>query len=100
MKQFQVRGGAQVHFGLLTLRHNFRKFPRGKRKGFCPAQLEGLDIPIDDWSEFIFLENEGSKIDPNITQRLEKQVIEGAAANLHPYLNFKLLPLSKKKNNI
>jgi len=50
MKQFQIRGGAQAHFDLFILRHNFRKFPRGKRKGSSPAQLEGLDPPIDDWS--------------------------------------------------
>jgi len=57
MKQFQIRGGAQAHFDLFTLRHNFRKFPRGKGKGISFAQLEGLDVPIDDWSELIFSES-------------------------------------------
>ncbi len=67
MKQFQIRGGAQAHFDLFTLRHNFRKFPRGKRRGSSPAQLEGLDLPIDDWSELIFSENKDFKIDPDST---------------------------------
>jgi len=56
MKQFQIRGGAQAHFDLFILRHNFRKFPRGKRKGISFAQLEELDVPIDDWLEVIFPE--------------------------------------------
>ena len=84
MKQFQVRGGAQAHFDLFTLRHNFRKFPRGKRKGSSPAQLEGLDPPIDDWSELIYPEDEDSRIDPDtISQYLKRQEKAGVKANLH-----------------
>jgi len=83
MKQFQIRGGAQAHFDLFTLRHNFRKFPRGKRKGSSPAQLEGLDLPIDDWSELIFSRDEDFRIDPeSITQYLKKQLVEKEVANL------------------
>jgi len=57
MKQFQIRGGAQAYFDLFTLRHNFRKFPRGKRKGSSPAQLEGLDIQVDDWSDLLYMQD-------------------------------------------
>jgi len=34
MKEFQIPEGVQIHLNLFTLRHNFRVFPRGKRKGF------------------------------------------------------------------
>ena len=84
MKEFQIRGGAQAHFDLFTLRHNFRVFPRGERKGSSPAQLEGLNPPTDDWSELIYPEDEDSRLDPDtISQCLEKQDKAGAAANLH-----------------
>ena len=60
IKQFQIRGGAQAHFGFFTLRHNFRKFPRGKRKGSSPAQLEGLNISLNDWSDLHNFEDKAS----------------------------------------
>jgi len=50
MKEFQIPHGAQAHFNLFTLRHNFRAFPRGKRKGYSPVQLEGLSISLNDFS--------------------------------------------------
>jgi len=33
MKQFQIQDGVQTHFDLFALRHNFRKFLRGKKGG-------------------------------------------------------------------
>lgn len=84
MKQFQIRNGTQAHFDLFTLRHNFRVFPRGKRKGSSPVQLEGLDPPINDWSELIYLEDEDSRVDPDtISRYLEKQDTTRVATNLH-----------------
>jgi len=61
--KIQIQGGAQTHFDLLTLRHNFRRFPKGKRKGLSPAQLEGLDVRVDGWSELIYPEDEDWRID-------------------------------------
>jgi len=54
MKEFQIPYGAQAHFNLFTLRHNFRAFPRGKRKGYSPVQLEGLNISLNDWSDLLY----------------------------------------------
>ena len=74
----------KLYLDLFTLRHSFRKFPRGKRKGSSPTQLEGLDLRVDDWSELIYPEDEDSRLDPDtISQCLEKQDKAGAAANLH-----------------
>jgi len=60
MKEFQILHGAQAHFSLFTLRHNFRAFPRGKRKGFSPIQLEGLNISLNDWSDLLYSEDKAS----------------------------------------
>jgi hypothetical protein len=57
MKEFQIPWGAQAHFNLFTLRHNFRVFPRGKRKGFSPVQLEGLNISLNEWSDLLYSED-------------------------------------------
>ena len=54
MKEFQTPWGAQAHFNLFTLRHPFRAFPRGKRKGYSPIQLEGLSISLNDWSDLLY----------------------------------------------
>lgn len=82
MKRFQMEHRLTL---IYSLRHNFRKFPRGKRKGLFPIQLEGLDIPTDDWSELIFQENKDFRVDPDsIAQYLEKQAIRGVVPNLHP----------------
>ena len=55
MKEFEtVRGSAQIHLNLFTLRHNFRVFARGKRKGFSPVQLEGLNVSLNDWSDLLY----------------------------------------------
>jgi len=62
MKQFQIRGGAQAHFDLFTLRYNFRKFPRGKRKGISFVQLEGLNISLNDWSDLLYSQDVLKKI--------------------------------------
>ena len=48
MKEFQIPWEAQAHLNLFTLRHNFRAFPRGKRKGYSPIQLEGLNIFLNE----------------------------------------------------
>ena len=60
MKEFQIPWGAQAHFNLLTLRHNFRVFPRGKRKGYSPIQLEGLNISLNEWSDLLYSEDKPS----------------------------------------
>ena len=62
MKQFQIRGGAEAHFDLFTLRHNFRRFPRGKRKGSSFVQLEGLNISLNDWSDLLYSQDVLKKI--------------------------------------
>jgi len=36
------------------LKHNFRVFSRGKRKGFSPVQLEGLNVSLNDWSDLLY----------------------------------------------
>ncbi len=54
MKQFQTPEGVQAHLNLFTLRHNFRVFPRGKRKGYSPIQLEGLNVALNDWSDLLY----------------------------------------------
>lgn len=48
MKQFQTAEGVQTHRSLFTLRHPFRAFPRGRRKGFSPVQLEGVNVSLND----------------------------------------------------
>jgi len=60
MKEFQIPWGAQAHFDLFTLRHNFRAFPRGKRKGYSPIQLEGLSISLNDSSDLLYLRDKAS----------------------------------------
>lgn len=54
MKEFQTPEGVQIHLNLFTLRHNFRVFPRGKRKGFSPVQFEGLNVSLNDWSDLLY----------------------------------------------
>jgi len=50
-----------------------QEISHGKRKGSSPAQLEGLDLPIDDWSKLIFSRDEDFRIDIRlITQYLKK----------------------------
>ena len=56
MKEFQIPWGAEAHFNLFTLRHNFRVFPRGERKGCSPVQLEGLDVSLNEWSDLLYSE--------------------------------------------
>ena len=62
MEQFQIRDGTQTHFDLFTLRHSFRKFPRGKRKGSSFVQLEGLNISLNDWSDLLYSQDVLKKI--------------------------------------
>jgi len=61
MKQFQTPEGTQAHLNFFTLRHNFRVFPRGKRKGYSPVRLEGLNVSLNDWSVLLHL---GDKVVP------------------------------------
>jgi hypothetical protein len=35
---------------LLRFLHNVHRFPRGKRAGFAPAELVGLELPADPWT--------------------------------------------------
>jgi len=60
MKEFQILWGVQAHFNLFILRHNFKAFPRGKRKGYSPIQLEGLNISLNDWSDLLYSEDKAS----------------------------------------
>lgn len=54
IKKFQIPWGARAHFNLFTLRHNFRAFPRRKRKGHSPAQVKGLNVSLNDWSDLLY----------------------------------------------
>ena len=54
MKEFQTPEGVQFHLNLFTFRHNFRVFLRGKRKGYSPVQLEGLDVSLNDWFDLLY----------------------------------------------
>lgn len=54
MKQFETPEGAQAYLHLFILRHNFRVFSHGKRKRFPPAQLEGWNVSLDDWSDLLY----------------------------------------------
>jgi len=53
-KQFQIPQGRQADFNLFTLRHNFRVFPRGKRRRFLRAQFEGLNVSLNDWFGLLY----------------------------------------------
>lgn len=35
---------------LLRFLHNVHRFPRGKRAGFAPAELVGIELPADPWT--------------------------------------------------
>jgi len=54
MKGFQISKEVQIHLNLFTLRHNFRVFPWGKRKGGSPVQLEELNVSLNDWSDLLY----------------------------------------------
>jgi len=58
----------------LSLRRNFRAFPRGKRKGFSPVQLEGLNASLNDWSDFLY---SGNKAIPEETLFLSGRLKDG-----------------------
>jgi len=60
LKECQIPWGAQAYFNLFTLRRNFRAFPRGKRKGYSPVQLEGLNISLNDWSDLLYSEDKAT----------------------------------------
>lgn len=75
MKQFQAPGGAQAHFSLFTLRHNFRAFPRGKRKGFSPIQIEALNVSLSDWSDLLYSEDKAILEEALFLSRGVKEVI-------------------------
>lgn len=54
MKHLEKRESTQDHFETFTLRNNIRVFQRGKRKGYSPLQLEGIQTKITDWTELIW----------------------------------------------
>ena len=54
MKHLRTPTTTQEYFEPFVLRHNFRIFQRGKRKGFSPIQLEGIRINVTDWTELIW----------------------------------------------
>jgi hypothetical protein len=50
-----------VSQGMLDLKRvfwNCRPFLHGKRRGACPYQLLGLNLPTDDWWELLQMEPE------------------------------------------
>jgi len=75
MKEFQIPWGAEAHFNLFTLRHNFRVFPRGKRKGYSPVQLEGLDVSLNEWSDLLYSEDKAIPEKPLFLSRKGKEAI-------------------------
>ena len=75
MKEFQIPWGAQAHFSLFTLRHNFRAFPRGKRKGYSPVQLKGLDISLNDWPNLLYSGDKAIPEEPLSLSRKGKEAI-------------------------
>jgi len=81
MKEFQIPHGAQAHFNLFTLRHNFRAFPRGKRKGFSPIQLEGLNISLNDWSDLLCSEDKDSLKEVfSLSERVKEAILSRSAS--------------------
>ena len=81
MKEFQIPHGAQAHFNLFTLRHNFRAFPRGKRKGYSPVQLEGLSISLNDWSDLLYSEDKDNLEKPLfLSERAKEAILLGGAS--------------------
>lgn len=57
MKHLEKRNSTQGHFEMFVLRNNIRVFQRGKRKGYSPLQLEGVQTKVIDWTELIWGEN-------------------------------------------
>ena len=57
MKKFQIPNGAQAHLTIRLETQLQEISQKDKRKGLSFIQLEGLDIPMDDWSNLIFSEN-------------------------------------------
>lgn len=54
MKHLETADTTQDHFETFVLRNNFRVFARGKRKGYFPLQLEGIQTKTTDWTELIW----------------------------------------------
>ena len=44
---------AQAYLNLFVLWHNMRTFQRGKRQGFSPYQIAGVDLATDDWLQLL-----------------------------------------------
>lgn len=44
---------AQAYLNLFTLWHNMRVYERGKRAGFSPYHLAGIDPGAEDWLELL-----------------------------------------------
>ena len=57
MKHLETTDSTQNHFETFLLRNNLRVFQRGKRKGYSPLQLEGVQTKITDWTELIWGDN-------------------------------------------
>jgi len=57
MKHLENTESTQNHFETFLLRNNLRVFQKGKRKGYSPLQLEGVQTKITDWTELIWEEN-------------------------------------------
>jgi len=52
-------------------------------KGLSHAQLEGLDVRVDGWSELIYPEDEDSRTNPEIiSQYFKRQNKAAVVANL------------------
>lgn len=57
MKHLEKGNSTQDHFEAFLFKNNLRVFQKGKRKGYFPLQLEGIQTKITDWTEFIWGEN-------------------------------------------
>lgn len=64
MKHLENENSTQDYFETFLLRNNLRVFQRGKRKGYSPLQLEGIQTKTTDWTDLIW----GEKSDEFLKQ--------------------------------
>lgn len=62
MKHLENKNSTQDHFETFLLRNNLRVFQRGKRKGYSPLQLEGIQTKTTDWTDLIWGEDAEKRI--------------------------------------
>ena len=62
MKHLETEESAQNHYEAFVLRNNIRVFQRGKRKGYSPIQIEGIQTDVTDWTDLIWGDDKESAI--------------------------------------